>query len=167
MKVAEFVVMGDPVPEGSMCVGRGGHTYYQNDKTLKLYRGRIAEVADAYHDELWTDNSDMGFEISIIFYIYKGSTVKRPLPTVRGTGDIDKLQRAVLDALTTTVDKKTGKVRARGLWPDDSQVVRTKATKYYVDEEHPEPCTYIKVRRVLMPKAMCADDVASKLDDDV
>lgn len=47
-------------------------------------------------------------------------------PTQKGTGDIDKLTRAILDGLTGTV------------WRDDAQVVRMLASKRYSNtSRHP------------------------------
>ena len=51
----------------------------------------------------------------------RGVTVKREYPTV--TPDIDKLERAVLDAMTIA-----------GVWGDDSQVVSGTRGKRYADE---------------------------------
>lgn len=163
----EFFVVCPPIPEGSMCVGRGGHMYHQNAKDLKTYRKALAKVADTYHKDIFSENNEMGYEVTIIFYLEKPASVKRPFPTVRGTGDLDKLTRAVLDALTRTVDKKSKKVTVEGLWADDAQVVRIKATKYYCDKEHPQESTFVKVRRVLRPLAMLDDEAGKSLDNDI
>lgn len=155
-----FCVVHPPVTQGSMCVGRGGHMYHQNDKKLKAYRTALAKKADEYHDIIYSTNGDMGFEVTIVFYLERPKSVKRPLPTRKF--DVDKLTRAVLDALTSNE-----RYKIKGLWPDDCQVIRIKSTKYYTDDEHPEPCTIVTVRRVLRPKAFAVDESADSLDEDI
>lgn len=49
---------------------------------------------------------------------------RRSWPVTRSSGDVDKLQRAVFDALTDA-----------GVWRDDSQVVRVVAEKLHVGDE--------------------------------
>lgn len=61
--------------------------------------------------------------VRITFFIPHPKTVKRHMPTV--PPDIDKLCRAVLDALTDA-----------GVWADDSQVVDLGATKVYATGHH-------------------------------
>lgn len=165
-----FEVLGAPVPEGSLhgipIRGKNGKTsvnlIHNNDKELKKYRKTIANVADEFHDIMYTENTDMGYEISIIFYIQRPESTKRPLPTVRGTGDLDKLVRAVLDAVTAN-----DKYSIKGLFKDDSQVIRIKATKYYTEAENPEPKTKITLRKVLLPSKMVKDDTGLLFDDDI
>lgn len=169
----EFIVMGDPVPEGSVRGipyqrkdnGRTGVNIIHNkSKELQEYRKKISTVADVFHDDMYSDNKDMGYEITMVFYIQKAETAKRPFPTVKakGHGDIDKFTRSVLDALTANEKLKT-----KGVWADDSQVVRIKSTKYYTDAKHPHPMTFIKIRKVLLPNSMKVDESSFVLDDDV
>jgi crossover junction endodeoxyribonuclease RusA len=58
--------------------------------------------------------------VHVRFVMRRGATVRRAEPTTRP--DVDKLARAILDALTTA-----------GLLDDDAQVVRLVATKSYGD----------------------------------
>ena len=159
----EFSVEGTPVPQGSVRAF-GGHIVHNKDKELRKYRKSIAKVADDFHDMMYTEDKNMGYEISLIFYVEKGLNVKRPLPTVKGKnmGDLDKFTRSVLDALT-----ENPKEKIKGLWMDDCQVVRIKATKYYIDNKHPKPITYIKVRKVLLASSFKSDGVATTFDDDL
>jgi Holliday junction resolvase RusA-like endonuclease len=83
--------------------------------------------------------------VEAIFYTTKPKSVNRPFPTVKGTGDIDKYFRALLDALTYSDTKN--KV---GLFKDDAQVVRVIGTKLYTDHENPEPKTKVKVTKILL-----------------
>lgn len=61
--------------------------------------------------------------LSITFHLKRGKTVKRKYPIVRGTGDLDKLERAILDALTGVA------------YVDDVQVVHISSWKHYTDGE--------------------------------
>lgn len=167
-----FTVIGTPITEGSM-MGipfrrKGGkmgvNLIHTKDKQLKGYRKSIANVADDYHDLIYSDNKDMAYAVTIIFYMEKGKSVKRQFPTVKGKGsaDIDKLTRSCLDALT-----KNEKYKIKGLFMDDVQVIRIKATKYYVDAKHPVPQTIITVKRVLLSAEYTDLDEASIIDDDL
>lgn len=69
-------------------------------------------------------------EVSYSFRLVRPRSVKRPYPTRKGSGatggDIDKLMRAVNDALTGLA------------WDDDSQIVRVGATeKLYASDVAP------------------------------
>ncbi len=148
-----FTVIGEAVPEGSMHgipIRRGKkmgvNLVHNNDKDLKKYRKAVADVADKFHDELFTDNKDMPYAVSIVFFLPKGKTVKRKYPTVRGTGDIDKIVRAVLDALTENIEK----YKIKGVMSDDAAVIRIKATKFYVNTQYAQPQTIIRIKRVLL-----------------
>lgn len=167
-----FIVIGTPITEGSM-MGipfrrKGGkmgvNLIHTKDKELKGYRKSIANVADRYHDDLFSENKDMAYAVSVVFYMERGKTVKRRFPTVKGPGsaDVDKLARAVLDALTKNV-----KYGIKGLFMDDVQVIRLKATKYYVDEDHPIPQTFITVKRILLSAEYTNLNEASIIEDDL
>lgn len=149
-----ITVMGEPITEGSMHgipfhkKGKqmGCNIVHNNDVELKAYRKAIANIADKYHDELFTDNKDMPYAVSMVFFIPKGKSVKRKYPTVRGTKDLDKVCRAVLDALTQNIEK----YRIKGVMSDDAAVIHIKATKFYVNAQYPEPQTIIRIKRVLL-----------------
>ena len=70
-------------------------------------------------------------EIRASFYMPRPKSVKRAEPTVKP--DLDKLQRALLDALTSIV------------YRDDAQVVEIRASKHYVNAEVPQPCVGVWV----------------------
>jgi Holliday junction resolvase RusA-like endonuclease len=113
--VIAFEVVARPVPQGSLTPvlmgnGRPGVRYLKADE---LYEWRAA-VARACPIELPEPGA---FRVSITFHVQRPATVKRALPTVYP--DLDKLVRAVLDALTGRV------------WDDDAQVCELIASKRY------------------------------------
>ena len=112
-----------PAPKGSYRFVRG-HAIPMS-KREKPWRGLVADNARiAMTREQFTQFSrDVPVSVRITFLMPRPKTVKRHMPTV--PPDIDKLCRAVLDALTDA-----------GVWVDDSQVVDLGATKIYTSGIH-------------------------------
>lgn len=126
-------VRGIPAPKGSLkCVGgRGGspHTLVPNNaKTLKPWTERLVEAAKRGAQTL---GGPYGGPVGVqaVFYLPKGPTVRRWAPWARGA-DLDKLDRALLDALQTG-----------GVLTDDAQVVDLWTSKRYADHDHPAGVT--------------------------
>lgn len=97
-----FFAQGTPVPQGALRSARG-RMFYPNNDRLMAWRKTIGLLANAFFKE----PVEGPIEIDVVFY--------QNLPTRRP--DVDKLARAVLDALTGIV------------YHDDSQVVRLNAIK--------------------------------------
>jgi crossover junction endodeoxyribonuclease RusA len=115
-----FYVEGHPAPQGSKKhVGNG--RMVEMSKRLPMWRAAI--VTKAVEVLAGRDGFDRDDPIycGLQFFIPRGSTVRREYPTV--APDVDKLERAVLDALT---DAK--------VWGDDAQVVSGTRGKRYADE---------------------------------
>jgi Holliday junction resolvase RusA-like endonuclease len=131
--VLTIKVEGDPVPQGSMRAF-GNRIVHSNAKTLKPWRKKIVEAIRS-EVEAWPGQHekivDSPVDIQITFWLKKPKSVKRWLPWVKP--DLDKLIRAVLDAIT-----ESGEV-----WVDDAQVVSIKARKGYGD-----PCLFFTVDQV-------------------
>lgn len=70
--------------------------------------------------------------LGLVFWLARPRSVKRDEPTVKP--DLDKLQRAVLDALTGIV------------YRDDAQVVHIEADKRYCDHAVVNPCVAVTVK---------------------
>ena len=107
-----FRVDGIPVPQGSMKV-INGHVIHSRGSALAEWRSAIglsARKAGAFPNR-------NPVTITMNFTFLKPKTVKRLEPTV--PPDLDKLVRAVLDALTAIA------------YLDDSQVVEIYAKKNY------------------------------------
>lgn len=114
-----FQVHGLPVPQGSTrsWVVNGKPVITSSAKGLSTWRRLVADVAQRYApDEPW--DGPVGIELH--FGLPKPKSApkrKRVWPDKRP--DLDKLTRAVLDALTYVV------------FSDDSQVIEIHATKDY------------------------------------
>jgi Holliday junction resolvase RusA-like endonuclease len=110
--VIEFEVSGQPVPQGSMKV-INGHIIHTRGSALAAWRSAIA--LEARRAGAFPTRAPI--VIHMTFYMVKPRTVKRLEPSV--PPDLDKLIRAVLDALTATA------------YTDDGQVVEIHAKKTY------------------------------------
>jgi Holliday junction resolvase RusA-like endonuclease len=131
-----YFVTGLPVPQGSMrTVGRGIVIHSNGPKLdpwrrlvasttrLRMQQGDAARIA-------WP--LDEPVSVTLAFYLPKPKSVKRALPSTKP--DLDKLTRAVLDALV-----QAGALR------EDSRVIEISATKHYAT--HTDPGVAITVTR--------------------
>jgi Holliday junction resolvase RusA-like endonuclease len=147
--VLTVTVRGVPRPKPDpRCFGRGGHHHLSipaNSPGYAQWRERCTEAGRALAaQQRFPKGTPVGLMITV--------TVPRPtshyrtgknahllrstapaFPLSRSHGDIDKIQRLILDALTDS-----------GVWDDDSQAVRVEAAKCYPDDpgspdslEHP------------------------------
>ncbi len=130
MKVVEVLrvfVAGVPVPQGSKIIARG-RLINDNDRELKAWRKTIRTAVEVLHHGERLE--DVAVVVDADFRFQRPASVRRPLPAVRP--DVDKLLRAVLDALT----------EAR-VFKDDGQVVTATASKVYAQR----PGVLIRVGR--------------------
>lgn len=107
-----FRVDGTPVPQGSMRVFNGNIVHSQG-AALATWRSAVA--IEARKAGCKPENGSVRLEI--LFGMPKPKTVKRSFPSV--APDLDKLIRAVLDALTAIA------------YLDDGQVVEIGSSKIY------------------------------------
>jgi crossover junction endodeoxyribonuclease RusA len=112
----QFFVSGRPIPQGSLKFIRG-NAIHVRAKDLGLWRADIAKVARS----IILERAQYGVELSLVFTLNKPKTVTRLEPFKRP--DIDKLCRAVLDALTGVA------------YEDDQQVTKLTAVKEYGETE--------------------------------
>lgn len=124
-----FTVLGEPTPEGST---RAYYiksldrtvTTHQNKKGLLAWRNRIAtEAQRALEGKTWACDCTSAYGVKVEFVLSRPPSVpehKRINPTVKP--DIDKLVRAINDALTGI------------LFVDDCQVISMSMSKEYGDE---------------------------------
>lgn len=126
-------VHGTPIPQGSKRVGRHGKRPVildNNDDVLAPWRATIRATAEdtcRYHDTItgavraWVRFT---FTRPPSHYLTDGIRLRTSAPSYPGhrCGDIDKLLRAVLDAITGVVIH------------DDTQVIDVRARKFYAGE---------------------------------
>lgn len=110
-----------PIPQGDLSWGPGrnggkGHAYHSNGDELKPYREAVGMMAKA--KLRGAPAFDGPLSVDLLFVIPRKKTVTRELPTV--PPDLDKLTRAVFDALTLAK-----------VWADDALVVDLSAHKRY------------------------------------
>lgn len=120
-----FTIEGVPVQQGSktaFVVGKRAVVTDQNAKTLRPWRASVAEQSEVA--ALMFEQFTGPLEITLDFFMPRGSTVKRARPEV--TPDLDKLVRAVLDGITDSE-----------VWRDDAQVVDLHAREWYADDRKP------------------------------
>ena len=127
-----FIVYGQAKPAGALQIGRTGDgrsfLHHRSSKSLAEWKAAIKrEAAEATHGSPYTG----AVALDARFYVQRpaGHYGKRGLrpsapayPIKRSVGDIDKLARALLDALTGVS------------FLDDSQVVDLKLSKRYADD---------------------------------
>ena len=141
--LADLFVPGIPIPQGSTTRSRYGKTYADNAKRLYPWRDLVAaRVRAELHD--WLPPVATAADVRLAFrfprpakhYGRRGGQPylradAEPYPTRRyTTGDLDKLERALLDALT-----------AGGALADDALVIGLASMKRWADELHPAGVT--------------------------
>jgi Holliday junction resolvase RusA-like endonuclease len=111
--VITYFVAGFPIPQGSLQQGKGGGLRYSNDFELKFWRDRVQEGTEAAMAQAGRATFTARVYLGLDFLFPPGS----PIFGERKY-DLDKLVRAVCDALT---DAKA--------YNDDSQVTDLHAKK--------------------------------------
>ena len=120
MREIRFTVLGRALPQGSKNAFKTGNrvVLVEASKGLKPWRSVVALEAKLKRDEVQDQSLIEGpVAVELLFQFVPGKTVKRKEMTTKP--DVDKLSRAILDALTGVV------------WKDDSQVVELRARKQY------------------------------------
>jgi len=88
---------------------------------LPVWRKAVADaVAQAMQDSGDLSKFEGAVKVEAVFYLTRKKSVTRAMPTV--PPDVDKLCRSLLDA-------------CKGVWGDDSQVVRLEVSKKYATGE--------------------------------
>jgi crossover junction endodeoxyribonuclease RusA len=136
-----FKVYGDPQPKGSMtCIGQRGpkkHNLIEDNDDGPAWREKVAGIARSVVREIAGKWQPIAVEATFTLprpksHYGTGRNRHRVLPsapefpTPFGTGDEDKLERNVLDAL-----------KDAGVLLDDAQVQRIVSEKFYPDGGEP------------------------------
>lgn len=119
-----FFVKGTPTPQGSKTLNRGGGSFRESNKNLPAWRAALVKAAKEMVNDRPGFPPHEPIYCSLQFFMPRGKTVTRKFPTTKP--DVDKLERAVLDAMTIA-----------GVWADDAQVVSGPRGKRYADECEP------------------------------
>jgi Holliday junction resolvase RusA-like endonuclease len=134
----EFTAHGTPVPQGSIrSFTRNGKTHYLhgNSDALLPYRQVLKNYAISalvQDPTICDDNKGKSaYKVEMYFRFRRPVSVKRKVMNTRP--DLDKLQRAVLDALTGV------------MFPDDGRVTDIVTNKDYDDTEYTIVRVYKKV----------------------
>lgn len=122
-KAIEFFVPGTPITQGSMSMYRG--RMVQSNKTkLDHWRKAVRMVATfEARKRFWRLNMDEPVRIHLTFYLRRPKNPRWPVPAVKP--DLDKLTRAVCDAIT-----KSSK-HGDGVIYEDSRITELIVTKRY------------------------------------
>lgn len=138
-----FVVLGPPVPQGSMkaFVFRGRAILKpDNEKELHAWRQKVAKAVT-----LASGGQIVGAGVPVVvratFRLQPPEKMPKGRVAATVAPDADKLLRAVLDGMTINEYGTVGKL---GLYVDDKQVIDAHAMKAYATPANP-PGAYIEV----------------------
>lgn len=119
-------VPGWPAPKGSITQGvhRGRRFVRESSRRVAPW----VDLIDAAASYAWRRRPPLESPVVVrsVFYLPRPRTNTDPYPTRRGSGDVDKLVRAVLDGLQ----------RAKVL-TDDANVVESSETKLFASGAYP------------------------------
>lgn len=131
-----FMVLGNPRPQGKMvCYGRGGmhQLTHDNVKELDAWRDKVRAAALRWCQERADVHQPLDTQLTWSLERPAGhwgtgrnaDRLKPSAPYWPATDlDVDKLTRAVLDALTATKQHE-------GIWPNDAQIIDGAIRKRY------------------------------------
>lgn len=119
-----ITVHGKPAPQGSKRhVGNG--VMIESSKRLRPWREDVKAAAlTVLNGQPRIEDAPVCAHITFCFDKPLRAPKRRPIwPITRSSGDVDKLVRAVFDALTDA-----------GVWRDDAQVISVTADKIHTDD---------------------------------
>lgn len=120
-----FHVEGTPAPQGSKTRTRYG--MFESSKRVKPWRDLVKAAAmKAGDDAALLGPLTPPYRVEMWFYIAKPRTSRAKHPVAPTIGDLDKLARAVGDALTSA-----------GLIEDDRHIIKLVAEKAWAVDENP------------------------------
>lgn len=137
-----FIVMGKPVPQGSMnaypyrkASGKMGvRMTHKKSSALESWREEIRNAFIEKNTDGFFASKGEGVELGVLFILQPSKSNKDKYP-VKKIGDLDKFVRAVNDALTGTA------------FEDDCQILKVIAEKTFTDCDA-DPCTLITLSKI-------------------
>ena len=151
-----FFVPGEPITEGSTKAFASGQRVvvtHDRGRELDQWRIKVAHAAqEAARDAFWEPCYDGPVEVWAEFRLPRPKSAPKARKHAQTKPDLDKLQRAVGDALAPY--KRPGVLR------DDSRIVCWHAVKLYADDTHPAGVTVrvSKARDYLTGQAIASVD---------
>lgn len=128
-----FFVPGEPITEGSTQAFTSGQRVvvtHDRGRELAAWRIKVAHAAEAAaEDAYWEPCYDGPVEVWAEFRLPRPKSAPKSRKHAQMKPDLDKLQRAIGDALAPY--KRPGVLR------DDSRIVGWSAVKRYADDAHP------------------------------
>lgn len=128
-----FFVPGEPITEGSTRAFASGQRVvvtHDRGRELDAWRIKVAHAAEAAAQAAyWEPRYDGPVEVWAEFRLPRPKSAPKSRKHAQMKPDLDKLQRAVGDALAPY--KRPGVLR------DDSRIVSWSAVKRYADDAHP------------------------------
>jgi crossover junction endodeoxyribonuclease RusA len=123
--VLVITVYGKPVTQGAIrSLGKGRPSVHGNAARLLPWREAAKQAALDVLDGRPRLEGPVAVDVTFTFDRPKSAPRSRPCwPITRSSGDVDKLQRAIFDALTDA-----------GVWFDDSQVTEVRARKAHAGD---------------------------------
>lgn len=139
-----FFVPGEPITEGSTEAFTSGQRVvvtHDRGRALDQWRIKVAHAAEAAaYEACWPIRYDGPVEVWAEFRLPRPKSAPKSCKHPQMRPDLDKLQRAIGDALAPY--KRLGVLR------DDSRIVGWHAVKRYADDTHPAGVT-VRVSKAL------------------
>lgn len=137
MKLVEFEVYGQPQPKGStrafarLVRGRPVAAVTSDNRNLKTWAALVADVAQKHAKGTFFAAGEPVY-VLLRFAVQRPQSLPKRVLQPTKKPDLDKLARAILDALTGTIVH------------DDAQVVDLRCVKRYAAFDEP-PSVYVQV----------------------
>lgn len=131
-RVIEFFVAGEPIPQGSktnMPLRGGGVVMVESNRKTKPWRKHVKTQAWLAMDDQAIHNGPVGIRVVFAFERPKSSE----FDTKCTKPDVDKLVRAIFDAMKGTI------------YSDDCRVIELNARKVFIGGEYPKQGAYVRV----------------------
>lgn len=152
-----FFVPGEPVTEGSTKAFASGQRVvvtHDRGRELDAWRLKVAHAAgSAAEDAYWEVGYDGPVEVWTEFRLPRPKSAPKSRRHAQTKPDLDKLQRAIGDALAP--------YKRPGILRDDSRIVAWHAIKLYADDTHPAGVTV----RVSKARDYLTGQVITSVDD--